>query len=154
MIFQFSLQLLWGPIYTLYMTWNILHSSYSVGLFESRNIQLQVDRLWQILRSFLLLKHHQALSGERVLPYLELPRHKCSALLLSLAFLCFDDQFWFLPTLIEPMHYVSFLMNHWNISDPFHKRHWCKRQVWSTNRCVLSIVFFTFNMDRRTDQQA
>ena len=29
-----------------------------------------------------------------------------------------------------------------------------KKQVWSTNRCVLSTFFSTFNMDRRTDQQA
>ena len=29
-----------------------------------------------------------------------------------------------------------------------------KKQVWSTNRCVLLTFFSTFNMDRRTDQQA
>ena len=28
------------------------------------------------------------------------------------------------------------------------------KQVWSTNRCVLSTFFSTFNMDRSTDQQA
>ena len=28
------------------------------------------------------------------------------------------------------------------------------KQVWSTNRCVLLTFFFTFNMDRWTDQQA
>ena len=28
------------------------------------------------------------------------------------------------------------------------------KQVWSTNRCVLSTFFSTFNMDRWTDQQA
>ena len=27
-------------------------------------------------------------------------------------------------------------------------------QVWSTNRCVLSTIFSTFNMNRWTDQQA
>ena len=27
-------------------------------------------------------------------------------------------------------------------------------QVWSTNRCVLSTFFSTFNMDRQTDQKA
>ena len=29
-----------------------------------------------------------------------------------------------------------------------------KEQVWSANRCVLSTFFSTFNMDRRTEQQA
>ena len=29
-----------------------------------------------------------------------------------------------------------------------------KKQVWSTNTCVLSIFFSTLNMGRRTNQQA
>ena len=28
------------------------------------------------------------------------------------------------------------------------------KQVWSTDRCVLSTIFSTFNMDRRADHQA
>ena len=32
--------------------------------------------------------------------------------------------------------------------------HYLSKQVWLTNRCVLSTFFLTFNMDRQMDQQA
>ena len=60
--------------------------------------------------------------------------------------------------LAHPAHQAHSAISMLDCPDDFHRGNGSfsafKKQVWSTNRCVLLTFFSAFNMDRWTDQQA